>query len=56
MIVSKLGNISEIIKSVNVTNSDIKLNPGFVPKVVIEFEIVSRSKPGLTLKNTSNVT
>ena len=55
MVASKVGNINEIIKYVNVTNSDIKLKTGFVPKYVNMFEITTGSKTGLTFKKGLNL-
>ena len=50
MIVSKVVNVIEIIKSVNVTNFNIPLKAGFVPKYFNMFKIATCSKTGLTFK------
>ena len=55
MIVSKVGNITKIMFSVNVTISDINLETGSVPKYVNMFKIATCSKTGLTLKKGLNL-
>ena len=53
--VSKVGNITEIMKSVNVPNYDINLKTGFVPKYIKRFQIAACFKTVLTFKNGLNL-
>ena len=53
MVVSKVdNNTTEIMKSANLTNSDINLKSGFVSKYVNMFKIASFSNTGSTFKIT----
>ena len=50
MSVSKVGDITEIMNSVNVTIFDVDLKTGVVPKYVNMFEIATCSIKDLTFK------